>query len=316
MEIGAIDGLFSLLGKFSPCCSRKTCFFNNFDTKLSPGPHAAPPQERLQHPMAAPLRNSLTSHAGRTCSCSCFRSWPGASVRGIASFGPANAPAQSSLTEGLSERLQPDDDALLLLQEKVASTPRESLSRTYFESSGAVWMGGRETPPDPNKAKLGKSKLERNTQFLFLFPKKQKQNHYEESFKLIGTQSSSANPPRTSSNPPPISPPARHPRPQHLAPAISLDASSPPRRLRPSRLQRRPLDLPHRMEPRAHHRQREARDPRRAHDVRASDFPAQTSRRHFRTARRALVREAESQRRQGEEVWWKLVALAEAGEGG
>ncbi|KAL6906616.1 hypothetical protein GGI43DRAFT_234433 [Trichoderma evansii] len=104
--------------------------------------------------MAAPLRNSLTSQAGR--SCSCLRSWPGASVRGIASFGPANAPVQS-LTEGLSERSQSDDDALLLLQEKVASAPRESLSRTHFESSGAVWMGGRETPPDPNKAKLGKT---------------------------------------------------------------------------------------------------------------------------------------------------------------
>lgn len=105
--------------------------------------------------MAAPLRNSLTSHAGR--SCSCFRSWPGASARGIASFGPANAPAQS-LTESLSEKLQSDDDALLLLREKVASAPRDSLSRTHFESSGAVWMGGRETPPDPNKANLGKSK--------------------------------------------------------------------------------------------------------------------------------------------------------------
>ncbi|GFP56495.1 uncharacterized protein YGR053C [Trichoderma asperellum] len=104
--------------------------------------------------MAAPLRNSLTSHAGR--SCSCFRSWPGASARGIASFGPANAPAQS-LTERLSERLQSDDDALLLLREKVASVPRDSLSRTHFESSGAVWMGGRETPPDPNKANLGKT---------------------------------------------------------------------------------------------------------------------------------------------------------------
>jgi hypothetical protein len=117
--------------------------------------------------MAAPLRNSLTSHAGR--SCSCFRSWPGASVRGIASFGPANAPAQApALTESLSteqsqsqSQSQTDDDALLLLQEKVASAPRGSLSRTtHFESSGAVWMGGRgETPPDPNKAKLGKSKL-------------------------------------------------------------------------------------------------------------------------------------------------------------
>ncbi|KAM0475572.1 hypothetical protein ACHAPX_006895 [Trichoderma viride] len=115
--------------------------------------------------MAAPLRNSLTSHAGR--SCSCFRSWPGASVRGIASFGPANAPAQApALTESLSteqsqsqSQSQTDDDALLLLQEKVASAPRGSLSRTtHFESSGAVWMGGRgETPPDPNKAKLGKT---------------------------------------------------------------------------------------------------------------------------------------------------------------
>lgn len=157
----------SRVGKISLSCSRteKAASSRSWtQNSLSPGPHAAPPQERLQHPMAAPLRNSLTSHAGR--SCSCFRSWPGASVRGIASSGPANAPAQApALTESLStEQSQSDDDALLLLQrrqqEKVASTPQGSLSRTHFESSGALWMGGREeTPPDPNKAKLGKSKF-------------------------------------------------------------------------------------------------------------------------------------------------------------
>lgn len=124
---------------------------------------------------------------------------------------------------------------------------------------------------------------------------------------------SSANPPRTPPNAAPISPPARHPRPQHLAPALPLHASSPARRLRPSRLRRRPLDVAHCLEPRAHHRQRQARDPRRAHDVRAADFPAQTARRHVGTARRALVREAQDQ---GEQVWrWQLVAVAEAGEG-
>ncbi|RFU71783.1 hypothetical protein TARUN_10479 [Trichoderma arundinaceum] len=103
--------------------------------------------------MAAPLRNTLTSPAGR----SSLRPSPGASVRRITSFGPANAPAQLAarpLPEGLPEQL-PAADALLL--QKVASAPRDSLPRTYFESSGAAWMGARgDLPPDPNKAKLGK----------------------------------------------------------------------------------------------------------------------------------------------------------------
>ncbi|KAM0248684.1 hypothetical protein ACHAQJ_009358 [Trichoderma viride] len=102
--------------------------------------------------MAAPLRNTVTS--------SIFRSWSGVSVRRIASFGPANAPAQVAarpLPESLSE--QPPDD-VILMQKLLASTPpRDGLSRTYFESSGAVWMGirGDKPPPDPNKAKLGKT---------------------------------------------------------------------------------------------------------------------------------------------------------------
>ncbi|KAL7932343.1 hypothetical protein V8C35DRAFT_281948 [Trichoderma chlorosporum] len=102
--------------------------------------------------MAAPLRNALTSPAGR----SSFRSTSGASVRRIASFGPANAPAQAVARpspEGLSE--QPPPDALLL--RKPASAPRDGLPRTYFESSGAVWGGRGDQPPDPNKAKLGKT---------------------------------------------------------------------------------------------------------------------------------------------------------------
>ncbi|KAH6604916.1 hypothetical protein Trco_006623 [Trichoderma cornu-damae] len=103
--------------------------------------------------MAAPLRNPLTSPAGR----SSFPSWSGASVRHITSFGPAHAPAQVAarpLPQGLVE--QPPADALLL--RRLASVPRKSLSRTCFESSGAVWMGVRgDQPPDPNKAKLGKT---------------------------------------------------------------------------------------------------------------------------------------------------------------
>ncbi|KAL6830462.1 hypothetical protein J3E69DRAFT_192221 [Trichoderma sp. SZMC 28015] len=106
--------------------------------------------------MAAPLRNTLTSPAGR----SSFRSWPGASssVRGITSFSPANAPAQIAARpppESVLERPPPD---ALLLKRPVSASPRDSLPQTYFESSGAVWVGGRgDQPPDPNKAKLGKT---------------------------------------------------------------------------------------------------------------------------------------------------------------
>ncbi|KAL7944612.1 hypothetical protein V8C42DRAFT_325349 [Trichoderma barbatum] len=103
--------------------------------------------------MAAPLRNTLTSSASR----SSFRSWPGDSVRRITTCGPANAPAQVAARpspENLSE--QPPPDALLL--KKPVSRSRDSLPKTYFESSGALRVGGRgDQPPDPNKAKLGKT---------------------------------------------------------------------------------------------------------------------------------------------------------------
>lgn len=114
--------------------------------------HAAPPpQERQPHPMAAPLRNtSLTGPLPR--------SLPGASVRRITTFGPANAPAQPVArppAEAAPGRQQPLPDALLL--RRVKSETRSSLPRTYFESTGAV-RGRGDQPPDPNKAKLGRSK--------------------------------------------------------------------------------------------------------------------------------------------------------------
>ncbi|UKZ46804.1 hypothetical protein TrVGV298_001014 [Trichoderma virens] len=103
--------------------------------------------------MAAPLRNTLKSPAGRSSS----RSWPGASIRRITSFGPANGPAQVAARpspETLSDQPPPDD----LLLKKPVSAPRESLPKTCFERSGAMWVGGRgDQPPDPNKAKLGKT---------------------------------------------------------------------------------------------------------------------------------------------------------------
>ncbi|TFB04224.1 hypothetical protein CCMA1212_003369 [Trichoderma ghanense] len=98
--------------------------------------------------MAAPLRNTLTGPLPR--------SLPGAFVRRITSFGPANAPAHAVArppTEAVSEQ-QPLPDALLL--QKVKSETRNSLPRTYFESTGAV-RGRGDQPPDPNKAKLGRT---------------------------------------------------------------------------------------------------------------------------------------------------------------
>lgn len=65
---------------------------------------------------------------------------------------------------------------------------------------------------------------------------------------------SPTNSPRATTDTFTIPSPTGYTRPQHLSPPLPLDAPAPARRLRQSSLQRRPVDIPDRLEPRPHHR--------------------------------------------------------------
>lgn len=68
--------------------------------------------------------------------------------------------------------------------------------------------------------------------------------------------SSPTHPPTPPPLPPPHAPPHRHPLPPNNPPPLPLNPPPPPRRPRPRRLHRRRLDVPHRLGPRSHNRQR------------------------------------------------------------
>ncbi|KAK5997318.1 hypothetical protein PT974_02673 [Cladobotryum mycophilum] len=106
--------------------------------------------------MAAPLRTTLTSPSGRCCL---------SSIRHLTSFSPAKAKAQP-ITHPIPETQQPILPPPPPPPRNVlnSSSPTRRLSKTYFEASDVLWMGGPgEQPSDPNKAKLGKTLSAENT---------------------------------------------------------------------------------------------------------------------------------------------------------
>lgn len=122
-------------------------------------------------------------------------------------------------------------------------------SKAFFDATGILWVGvGDEQPPDPNKAKLGRSKLRHTNKHPTL----------QEHSVLTTNSNSPPHPPGPPPKPLPVATPAGHPRPQHLPPPLPVHPPPPPDRLRPRRLQRRPLDLAHRLEQGAPLRQRPA----------------------------------------------------------
>lgn len=92
---------------------------------------------------------------------------PSASCRNITSYGPARAQvqvvnAQQKLQQPpLASSGHGDLLATGILASRRHSTEQalpETLSRTYFDSTGVRWVGiGGQEPSDPNKANLGKS---------------------------------------------------------------------------------------------------------------------------------------------------------------
>lgn len=105
--------------------------------------------------MASPLRRARLRR-------STLHSTP-SPPRCIASYSHAKAQVQSisraqqqAAAGSAATTTLPDP---LSAQIRRAAVVNESLSPTYFEATGAVWMplGGGKEPVDPNKAKLGKS---------------------------------------------------------------------------------------------------------------------------------------------------------------
>lgn len=105
-----------------------------------------------------------------------------------------------------------------------------------------------QKPPDERTLKLGKSKSAPHS-----------------TSTPTDKQNSTENSTRTTPNTPPIAPPTRNPLPANKPPPLPLNPPAPACRHRPRSLLRRSVDLAHSMGSRAPGRQRQARNPLRAH---------------------------------------------------
>jgi hypothetical protein len=111
-------------------------------------------------PMAAHLRSALrsTSHHRPT-----FQS----SVRHLTRYSPAKAQVQPVTQTSTADSLPIPDEPFSEYGHRSPPTssvqPETDLPKTsqaFFDATGVLWVGvGNDQPPDPNKAKLGKSKL-------------------------------------------------------------------------------------------------------------------------------------------------------------
>ncbi|KAI6780366.1 uncharacterized protein J7T54_005468 [Emericellopsis cladophorae] len=92
--------------------------------------------------MAAPLRTAAKG-AGRSAPSLC---------RGLAIFSPAKAQVQP-INQPVADTLPPLD----IVTESIPP-PKRRDARAFFDTTGVLWVGtGGDKPPDPNKAKLGKT---------------------------------------------------------------------------------------------------------------------------------------------------------------
>lgn len=104
--------------------------------------------------MAAPVRT-----ASRTA-VAIVSKGPGrlSSLRRLTIFSPAKAQVQP-VTQPATQHIQPTD---VLSRIQSPTNNQKDLSKTYFDGTGVLWVGlGGKEPPDPNKAKLGKSQFVR-----------------------------------------------------------------------------------------------------------------------------------------------------------
>lgn len=103
--------------------------------------------------MAAPMRSALRG-TGRSLSVSTT-----CASRHMAVFSPAKAQVQA---QPLAIDTLPPPDLEATSQKKRSDQAQDGQpksSHAFFDTTGVLWVGtGGEEPPDPNKAKLGKSK--------------------------------------------------------------------------------------------------------------------------------------------------------------
>ena len=87
------------------------------------------------------------------------------SIRGLTSSRPANAQVQQVSQAPATSHITPPPPAAVSRSPSASSSwVQRSISSTYFEASGVLWVGlTGQQPPDPNKAKLGKSTLTQHT---------------------------------------------------------------------------------------------------------------------------------------------------------
>ena len=102
--------------------------------------------------MAAPMRTVLRS-SGRSLVISTI-----CTPRHLAVLSPAKAQVQAR--SAAIDAYPPPDIEPRAQSGLAAQDGSSKSSRTFFDSTGVLWVGtGGDEPPDPNKAKLGKSEL-------------------------------------------------------------------------------------------------------------------------------------------------------------
>lgn len=102
--------------------------------------------------MATPMRTALRG-TGRSLSVSTTRT-----SRHLTVFSPANAQVLPQPV-AIDTLPPPDIEAISRSKSSVESPDGQpKSSRAFFDTTGVLWVGtGGDEPPDPNKAKLGKS---------------------------------------------------------------------------------------------------------------------------------------------------------------
>ena len=87
------------------------------------------------------------------------------SIRSLTISRTANAQVQQVTQAPVTSYIPPPPPAAVSSSPSGSSSwVQRSISSTYFEASGVLWVGlPGQQPPDPNKAKLGKSTLTQHT---------------------------------------------------------------------------------------------------------------------------------------------------------